>query len=465
MISQLFVLSPRGDTIISREYRGDAVKGTSEIFFRKAKFWKGDAPPVFNLEGISFVHIKKGSLWFVVTTKFNVSPSMLIELLERVTTYIKDYCGVLSEESIRKNFTLIYELLDEMIDYGYPQLMATDELKVHIRSEPVVVKRPPPRSVAERIGFGRRTARADATTRTTLSSKGSSGKNEIFVDILERLRVLFNAEGYVVNSGVEGCIQMKSFLSGNPPLELAVNPDLVIGAENRSSGGFLLDDATFHECVDLSNFEGERVLGIKPPDGEFVVMNYRMSCDFRAPFRVLPHIEEVSPYKLEFTLKIRADIPPKNYGTHVIVKFGVPRAATAVVPTVEAAAAPPPAASGGIRARAAAAAAAAGAGSGAAAERLQIAEFDSKAREVVWSIKKFQGGREVTLKTSITLSSPSAGSARKEVGPIGVDFEIPMYNVSGLQVRYLRIIESAKGYKPQRWVRYVTQASSYVSRC
>ena len=30
----------------------------------------------------------------------------------------RDYCGVLSEESIRKNFILIYELLDEIIVRG-----------------------------------------------------------------------------------------------------------------------------------------------------------------------------------------------------------------------------------------------------------------------------------------------------------------------------------------------------------
>ena len=35
---------------------------------------------------------------------------------------IKDYCGVLTEESIRKNFLLIYELLDECIDYGFAQV-------------------------------------------------------------------------------------------------------------------------------------------------------------------------------------------------------------------------------------------------------------------------------------------------------------------------------------------------------
>jgi hypothetical protein len=30
----------------------------------------------------------------------------------------QDYCGVLNEESLRKNFVLVYELLDEMLDYG-----------------------------------------------------------------------------------------------------------------------------------------------------------------------------------------------------------------------------------------------------------------------------------------------------------------------------------------------------------
>lgn len=34
-VSQFFILSPRGDTIISKDYRGDAVAGTTDTFFRK----------------------------------------------------------------------------------------------------------------------------------------------------------------------------------------------------------------------------------------------------------------------------------------------------------------------------------------------------------------------------------------------------------------------------------------------
>jgi AP-4 complex subunit mu-1 len=48
---------------------------------------------------------------------------------------------------------------------------------------------------------------------------------------------------------------------------------------------------------------------------------------------------------------------------------------------------------------------------------------------------------------------------------VSMTFEIPMYNVSNLQVKYLRIAEASQNYNPYRWVRYVTRSSSYVCRC
>ena len=51
----------------------------------------------------------------------------------------KDYCGVLTEESIRKNFILIYELLEEMLDYGYPQITSTELLKNCVHNEAIMV--------------------------------------------------------------------------------------------------------------------------------------------------------------------------------------------------------------------------------------------------------------------------------------------------------------------------------------
>ena len=118
---------------------------------------------------------------------------------------------------------------------------------------------------------------------------------------------------------------MKSYLNGNPPLKLALNDDLIIGKPAPSNVGVTLDDCNFHECVNTSDFDLNRTLKINPPDGEFIVMNYRVTSDFQAPFRVFPFIDEVSNYKLEMTLKIRACFPKETCASYVVLKFPVPK--------------------------------------------------------------------------------------------------------------------------------------------
>ena len=48
---------------------------------------------------------------------------------------IHDFCGGLEEEIMRKNFILIYELIDEMIDYGYPQMTHSEALKRYVDTQ------------------------------------------------------------------------------------------------------------------------------------------------------------------------------------------------------------------------------------------------------------------------------------------------------------------------------------------
>lgn len=78
---------------------------------------------------------------------------------------------------------------------------------------------------------------------------------------------------------------MKSYLAGNPAICLALNDNLAIGRREGGSasnfgGGYgsevvMLDDCNFHESVSLDRFDAERTLELKPPDGEFALMNYR----------------------------------------------------------------------------------------------------------------------------------------------------------------------------------------------
>ena len=68
-----------------------------------------------NVDGVNYFHVKVVGLLFVATTRTNVSPSLVLELLQRIARVIKDYLGVLNEDSFRKNFVLVYELLDEVV--------------------------------------------------------------------------------------------------------------------------------------------------------------------------------------------------------------------------------------------------------------------------------------------------------------------------------------------------------------
>ncbi len=61
MLSQLFILSARGDTIVTRDYRHDVPRTSHEVFFRCLKFGAGDdgeIAPVFLQDGVNYFHVK-----------------------------------------------------------------------------------------------------------------------------------------------------------------------------------------------------------------------------------------------------------------------------------------------------------------------------------------------------------------------------------------------------------------------
>ena len=224
--------------------------------------------------------------------------------------------------------------------------------------------------------------------------------------------------------------------AGNPELRVALNEDLVVG-KGGQYGSVILDDCNFHECVRLDEFETGRVLHFIPPDGEFALLNYRITADYRPPFKIYPLLEEVGPNKLELSLTIRAEIPDGNHGAGVMIRIPMPRSTLLAVPELSA---------------------------NTSSDGNSSVEYNQTDKRVYWNIRKFNGGSELSLKTKITVEGAITSSTRREVGPISMSFEIPMYNVSHLQVRYLRISETHKSYNPYRWVRYITQSSSYVCR-
>jgi AP-1 complex subunit mu len=133
----------------------------------------------------------------------------------------------LEEESIRDNFVIIYELLDEMMDFGYPQTTESKILREYITQESYqleVSAKQPPMALTNAVSW---------------RSEGLKyRKNEVFLDVIESVNLLVNANGNILRSEILGAIKMKCFLSGMPDVRLGLNDKVLF--ENTGRGKWFM---------------------------------------------------------------------------------------------------------------------------------------------------------------------------------------------------------------------------------
>merc|ERR1719364_59253 len=85
--------------------------------------------------GITYAYIKYNNLYIMAVTQRNSNAAVILLFLYRLVDVLKDYFRELEEESIKDNFVITYELLDEMMDNGYPQTTEVKILKEFIKTQ------------------------------------------------------------------------------------------------------------------------------------------------------------------------------------------------------------------------------------------------------------------------------------------------------------------------------------------
>ena len=69
----------------------------------------------------------------MAATRENVNAAMVFQFLYALVEVFNSYFGGrFEEDAVRDNFPLVYELLDEVMDFGYPQNCSADLLKTFI---------------------------------------------------------------------------------------------------------------------------------------------------------------------------------------------------------------------------------------------------------------------------------------------------------------------------------------------
>jgi len=355
----------------------------------------------------------------------NSNVALIVTFLYKLAQVFKDYFGSLEEESIRDNFVIIYELLDETMDHGLPQSLDSTILRSFITQEgnrmAADLKTVPPVALTNAVSW-----RAEGIKHK---------KNEIFLDVVEKLNLLVAANGTVLHSEINGAVKMKSFLSGMPELKLGLNDKLMFEATGRSAAkgkSVELEDIKFHQCVRLARFDNDRTISFIPPDGEFDLMTYRLNTHVKPLIWVEAVVEPHKGSRIEYMIKARSQFKSRSVANNVEVIIPVPSDVDS--PSFKASV-------GSVT---------------------YLPDKDC----VVWTIKQFHGGREFLMRAHFGLPSISAdegGAANSWKAPIAVKFEIPYFTVSGIQVRYLKIIEKS-GYQALPWVRYITANGDYQLR-
>ena len=136
MIGGLFIYNHKGEVLISRVYRDDIGRNAVDAFRVNVIHARQQVrSPVTNIARTSFFHIKRSNIWLAAVTKQNVNAAMVFEFLLKMCDVMAAYFGKISEENVKNNFVLIYELLDELLDFGYPQNTDTGILKTFITQQ------------------------------------------------------------------------------------------------------------------------------------------------------------------------------------------------------------------------------------------------------------------------------------------------------------------------------------------
>lgn len=196
---------------------------------------------------VTFIWIRVNNVYLVAVARGNPNVALVLSYLHKIKTVFETYFKELEDESLRDNFVITYELLDEMMDFGYPQITEVKILQEFIKTE------------ANKLQGDRKKNKQDKITDLTVPTAASNVvswrpdnikhfKNEVFLDVIEKLNILVSANGTVLSSEIIGRVRMRTYLTGMPELKLGLNDKELFEKQGRTSRGKLIEmeDIKFH---------------------------------------------------------------------------------------------------------------------------------------------------------------------------------------------------------------------------
>lgn len=428
MISGLLIFAPRGDILASRAYKDGLKRAVTDTFRAEVIANSERSSPLLTIGSTSFLYIRHNELFIVAVTRHNIDASFVYEFLYRFVELYTSQFGKLDEGSCYRHVAQIYEIMGELVDFGFPQVTEVEVVRRALSQSGSGSTHNAATNLLRRASTvaGRRQSNPLHNYNQATSSIQwrrpdiRHRRNEVYVDILEKLNFVMGSNGDILSSHVDGSIRTKVQLSGMPKCRLALN-DSDSPSLSRDEGSPVayqlpgsdqqnlveLEDCQLHQCVDHSMFASERSIVFIPPEGECELVRYRVTKGVKLPFRIVSTPD---------SLQVECLLDSRLFAVNVVVSIPADGSRSEKVK--------------------------------ATTGRVKMVSGD----RIEWKIGRMSGGSDATISTKSRFASD---------GNAAVSFEISSTTCSGLLVRHLHIAEN---YSTLKWVRYEVRAGTCEAR-
>lgn len=361
------------------------------------------------------ISIYRCNIFFVAVCMTEVPPLFVVEFLHRVVDTFEDYFTECSESSIKDNYVVVYELLDEMLDNGFPLATEANILKEMIK--PPNILRTVVNSVTGKSNVSEVLPTGQLSNIPWRRQGVKYTNNEAYFDVIEEVDAIIDKQGNTVTAEIHGYIDCSVKLSGMPDLTMSfVNPRL-------------FDDVSFHPCVRYKRWESDRILSFVPPDGNFRLVSYHTGSSSVVAIPVYIR-HSLSWHGGSSSGKLDMTIGPKQTMGRTVeqVRLEIPMPKSVLNCSLVA--------SQGKY------------------------SFDPVSKVLLWDVGKIDQTKLPNIRGSVSLVS---GASPESTNPtINVHFAISQLAVSGLKVNRLDMY--GEKYKPFKGVKYITKAGRFQVR-
>uniref|UniRef100_A0A8U7NI51 Adaptor related protein complex 3 subunit mu 2 n=1 Tax=Corvus moneduloides TaxID=1196302 RepID=A0A8U7NI51_CORMO len=265
MIHSLFLINASGDIFLEKHWKSVVSRSVCDYFFeaQERASEAENVPPVIPTPHHYLLSVYRHKIFFVAVIQSEVPPLFVIEFLHRVVDTFQDYFGVCSEVIIKDNVVVVYEVLEEMLDNGFPLATESNILKELIK--PPTILRTVVNTITGSTNVGDQLPTGQLSVVPWRRTGVKYTNNEAYFDVIEEIDAIIDKSGSTITAEIQGVIDACVKLTGMPDLTLSfMNPRL-------------LDDVSFHPCVRFKRWESERILSFIPPDGNFRLLSYHVS--------------------------------------------------------------------------------------------------------------------------------------------------------------------------------------------